>query len=270
MYDVKSLENGFTIVPVIADHEVDYDGISGAGVPNPFRDNDSIQRWPLGTMLLEGGLRRWVYAKAGAVSLKPGKLLQAAVPKSGHQDMVMAAAAADATSLTVTPATVPVVVDEYNGGVIIINDGAAGVEGTMRRVKNVPAIVHTNTGVITLGDEDGLAAAVVATDTATLVRNPFYEVILHPSLPTNKVVGVPIVLITAAQYGWLCVYGEVPILTDGTITIALDVMPSNGTDGAVELWALTDGTPPVAITPAIGMVTQVNISTEYSLVHLNI
>ena len=269
-YDIRSLEHGMTIVPVTIDHEVDYDGISGAGIPNPFRDNDSIQRWPLGTMIMEGGLRRWSYCKAGAVALSPGKLVQTPVPKAGHQDMVMAAAAIDATSITITPATVPVVVDEYNGGLFVVNDGAANAEGQARRVKDIPAIVHTVTGVVTLADDEGISIAVIATDTATLTRNPFFQVIVHPSPPTNRVLGAPMTLIGASNFGWLCTYGECVILMDGVCVISDQVMASNDDDGGVEAYALTEGTPNVAIEAPVGKVTQVNIDTEFGLVWLNL
>lgn len=212
--------------------------------------------------------RRFRFALNGATALAAAVLVQSPVPAANHLNQaVAAAAAAGDTRISVTLGATAAAKDLYKDGYIYINDAAG--EGHVYRVKGHELIGSAGTGWINLYEDSPVVVALTTSSEYTLIRNPFAQVIIHPSPATALPVGVTMRAVAANAYCWLQTRGPVPILTDGTIAIGASVMPSNGTDGSVEAWGLTEGTPNTEIQPAIGRVVAVNASTEHSLIMLN-
>jgi hypothetical protein len=227
------------------------------------------QRFPLGSRLIDWSLgRKFVYAKNGAATLLPGNLAQSPVPNVNHEDLVIAAAAVGDRTITVTPATDNVTANQYAGGLLMVGVGAAGL-GDVYRIKSHPAITAGVAGVFTLSEPIRRPLA-AATHQVSLLPGPYRDVVIHGSVPTAKVVGVPLVAAAASEYLWLQTWGPAPALIDGTVVIGQQVMPSNATDGSVEALGLTEGTPNVAITPPVGWVMKVGDTGDHGFIYLTI
>lgn len=229
---------------------------------DPFIE-DSVQRFPLGTKL-EYGHRVFRYAKAGAVALTLGKLMQSPVPLAGHINQAINEPAVGATTISFTPfaaTTDDVAANALADGFIFVNDETG--EGAMYQIKSHPALTGGAAGTITLVDP--IIVAPVAAATATVLYPPWRNVILHPSPPTAQVVGVTVCNVTANYYCWLQVQGPCAVLTQGTLVIADLCVPSATVDGAVmpSVALETDG-------PVVGHVMAVNADTEYSAIWLDL
>jgi hypothetical protein len=96
-------------------------------------------------------------------------------------------------------------------------------------------------------------------------------VLIHSSMPTAWLTGVPPIAVTAAYYFWNQVKGPACVLTEGTLVAGKTVVPSTSVDGAVAPPALTAGTPNTGYDQQIcGTVITVNVTNEYSLINLAI
>lgn len=214
--------------------------------------------------------RQFRYVKNGASAMVAGKLYQGKVPGSNYDELaVPTATAAGSTTLDVTNGATAITKDQFKGGYLGIEDDVG--EGYNYLIAgNTADAAGSQTVTITLADPRGLKAAVTTATTVGLYEHNCDSVIVHPSPPTTDLVGVATHAMPASYYGWVQHKGLCQVLIDGTVTIGKSVMASDGVDGAVEAFALTEGTPNAEITGAIGTVREVAATTEYGLVNLNI
>ena len=258
-------EDGFVLMPGI---DQNLDRTSGAGHPNPNEEH-SVKRHPLGTVLLDpSGGRAWRYGLAGGVALAAGKLVQSEVHVAVHENMATGTEPAGETTISVTPVTTDIPVDDYDEGFLWINNEAG--EGEIHRVLTTPAISAGAAGDIELYANDPIVTAFEAATLASLVRHPGAQVIVHPSPPTAGLYGVPNIPITAAYYGWFQYRGPCPVLfDDGAVAFAAGepVRASDGQDGAVE-FLNRDGTNENE--PEVGICLVVSADTEYGLINLTL
>lgn len=198
---------------------------------DPYGES-AIQEFPLGTKLsCWGGQEVYRYALEGGAGLEIGALVQALVPLAGHINEVCGSAAVGDTVIDFTPntqTTDDLVANELAGGYIYIYDGAG--EGAKYRVKSHPAIVGAVSGVLTLYDPIRIATGGLV---ATVIHNPFYKFLIHPSPPTAMVLGWTVAAVTASYYCWLQTKGPCCALIDGTVVMGEEVRPSEDDDGAV-------------------------------------
>lgn len=212
--------------------------------------------------------RRFRFALNGAVALSPARLVQMPVPAANHLNQAVAAAAAvGATRVSVTLGATAAARDLYKDGYLYINDATG--EGHMYRIKGHDLIGSGGTGWINLYEDSPILIALTTSSEYTLIRNPYAQVIIHPSPPTALPVGVTVCDVAANAYCWLQVAGPATILTNGTIAIGKSVMPSDAVDGSVEALNFTEGTPNTEIAAVVGKVIAVNADTEQSLVMLS-
>lgn len=201
------------------------------------------------------------YGQAGADGALAGNLYQMPVPVSTHVNMVPVGTYPIGSSIiSVTLGADPVTENQYAEGYLYIGTGTGF--GQKLRIKSHPAAAGSATVAITCWDALGMALN--ATSRISLVANKYKGLIIHPSPPTAKLVGVPLVTFTANQYGWFCVKGPCPVLTDGAIVIGDGVIPSDTVDGAVEA---EDG---AALVQRVGAVMRPNGNGLYSLIDLNL
>lgn len=226
----------------------------------------TVQKYPLGTKVVYGE-RVFRYAKLGATAQTEGKLLQMPVPEANHGNRVLDARAIGATAINITPVTTNITKDQYAGGYFHVND--VDGEGQMSRVKSHPAITAAAAGLITLYDP--LVKATTANSEGSLTASPFSALIIHPSPPTARVMGVPIKDIAANEFFWLLVGGPVAVLTQGTLVINEGAVASLTVDGAVAPFALVEGAPNTSAGQyVVGWVMRVHADTEYSLIYLTL
>lgn len=225
----------------------------------------------LGTPLYFPDGRIYRYAQAGGSNIAAARVVQEVVPTSDHNNLtVTAAVAAGLYTVNVTLGATAVVANEYADGFMYVNDAGADTttEGYLYRIKSHAAAAASANVDIVLYDDSPIKIALTTNSQVTLQRNAHRQVIIHPSPPTAKVVGVTPTAVVAYYYFWAQTAGPCVVLTDGTITINQQVVASPSTDGAVSNALLTEATPNTFIQPILGTVIVVNASTEESLIQL--
>jgi len=232
-------------------------------------ETSSTQKQVLGTIRKLNDGRKFVYAKAGGVDLAVAKLVQAPAPVANHTNRAVAdAVAIGERSVTLTLGATAVTVDQYKDGFLLVNDATG--KGYAYKIKGHPAATGSSNLTVTLYDKIRVAL-VAATSKVSLVSCPQNGVIIHPSPPTAKLVGVPLLDVTAGHYFWAQCGGYAPVLIAGTVPVGKKVVASGSVAGAITLMALTAGTPNTGSDQyPVGVMVQNGVNTEYGIVDLKL
>ena len=100
--------------------------------------------------------------------------MQAAGIANHDMDLVTAAAAQDATSITVTLGATAATLDQYKGGYIYVNDGPG--EGQSFAIAGHPAADASATLALRLEDGDDVRVALTSASLCGLMANPYSSV----------------------------------------------------------------------------------------------
>jgi hypothetical protein len=232
-------------------------------------ETSSTQKQVLGTIRKLNDGRKFVYAKAGGVDLAAAKLVQAPAPIANHTNCAVAAAVAiGERSVTLTLGATAVTANQYKDGFLLVNNGTG--KGCAYKIKSHPAASGGASLTVTLYDKIRVALD-ATTSKGSLVSCSQNGVIIHPSPPTAKLVGVPLLAVTAGYYFWAQCGGCAPVLIDGTVTVGKKVVASGSVDGAIALMALTSGTPNTGSDQyPVGVMVQNGVDTEYGIVDLKL
>lgn len=227
-------------------------------------EQSSVQRHRLGALRMLDDGRIFVYCKAGGSDLAAGKLVQAPAPVTNHTNCAVAANAAIGDRVvTLTLGNTAATANQYKDGFLLVNDATG--EGHAYKIKSHPAAAGTANLTVTLYDKIRVAL-VSGTSEVTLVSNPYNGVIIHPSPPTARVVGVTPMAITAGNYFWCQCRGLAAVLIDGSVSVNAPVLPSSSVDGAVAAFPSTYA----AGSSLVGFLVQNGVDTEYGMVDLKI
>lgn len=182
----------------------------------------------------DGRAYRYIFMD-GAVTA--GKLLQCRATTDAHDnDLVTAAAAIGASSVSVTLGATAIVADEYKDGYLYVNDVTG--EGQMFKIGTHAAVASSGVFAVPIVDEGGVRTALTASSQCGLMRNPWKDVIIAPTTFTGHVVGATTVDMADNRYGWAQRTGIANLLIKGTVIIGGMVQRSNATTtdvaGAVE------------------------------------
>ncbi len=196
--------NGRTIyLPSYADNQEGYGNI---GLPD-LSVADSAQQYPLGTKYVDGE-RVFKYAKfAGTVNPDLG------AHNTQHQPIGFSAVAAVtlqyATTVTFTmsgsdghAANGTLAADELAGGYCVIFDATS--KAINRQIKSNSA--QTGGGTTTLEFTDPIPVALTTSDSLECIANPYRNVTASTS-NNYGVVGLPELVYTSGQFGWLQTWG---------------------------------------------------------------
>lgn len=194
-------------------------------------ETSSNQAHPLGTRLKMGS-RTFYYAKDSGSGLTAAEL--AMVSKNEDREQTVTVAHPVGTKEVTITAASNITASQYADGYLHVNQGTG--KGDFYRVDDHPAISSSKTGVVTL--KDPLVTQWNTGDTdVVLTRSLFVLATGSSSNQYPSPVGVPLVDLSANEYGWVCTWGVVPIIHDealgGTTADHLLTMGS-GTDGLVE------------------------------------
>lgn len=238
-------------------------------------EESSTQKYDLGHVLRLNDGRTFVYAKAGAVALAKGKLMQSALKNASTDLTACAISEAGSTDgrigdTTLTPtlngSTYDLAANELAGGWIVVSDDTG--EGNMYKVSSNAAISAGGSGAVTL--KDPLRVAVAAATTVDLVISPYSGLIVMPAPATAQVVGVTTIAVTASYYFWLQTYGVCTCLQSGAL-VAGDMCQVSDTttnvDGAVQV---CDPDAANANGLIVGQCIRPGVDTEYGVIHLTI
>lgn len=227
-------------------------------IPSELYKFTSTQGTDLGAIATTGDGREFVYVKAGAVALVEGTLQQAPAIVANLQNATVATAQAIGDKqVTLTISSTAVVADEYVGGLLVIND-EAGQGQTMRIASHTSGTITA----ITLFLEDALITAVTTSSQGSVMHNPYNGVIINPTTPTAKPVGVAISKIAIGNYGWIQTKGMVSCLNDAGTAVGLAVAPSQAVAGAVKTGATT--------LDSVGSAAQAGVNTEFNIIDLRL
>lgn len=222
----------------------------------------STQQGNLGVIGETKDGRQFRYGLAGASDLAIGKLAQQSAVVTTHQNVTVAGSAGDRQVTVTLGATNNATADQYKDGYL---SGLSGTgAGQTVRIRTHGAIALSTAGTMYL--DEPLTTTFAATPKASLTKNPASGLIISSSGDTTEyVVGVPIITVTAAFYGWFQNKGIAAVLGNGTITKGAGVIKSGTTAGAVDI----EGTG--TLTQRLGQVYDTaGVSTSYITVNLNI
>ena len=243
-------------------------GSSPDSVINPFTSGttsitDALGNdIPLGSVLYYGD-RVFRYGKVGGVALTAGKLVQTIVgTKADHQDLAPTAnVAAGEYEISVETAGTDLTLNQYAGGYLYVNDAAG--EGQCLKIASNPAHDHSSDPSVVITCHDALATAITTSSKVSLMSDPWSGLVVAPAAETGAVMGVPVVDMALSAYGWFQTYGPAAVLTVGTLVLGHNAVRSATVAGGVAP-ATSD------ILDIVGTVMLVDVTTDYSLIKLNI
>ena len=217
---------------------------------------------PLGSVLYYGD-RVFRYGLAGGVALTVGKLVQTYVAtKADHQDLAPTAGVAIGEyAISVETAGTDLTLNEYAGGYLYVNDVTG--EGQILKIASNPVHDHSDDPSVIITCHDALATAITTSSKVSLIKDVWDGLLVAPAAETGAVMGVPVVDMALSAYGWFQTYGPAAILTVGTIVLGHNAVRSATVAGGVAP-ATSD------ILDIVGTVMLVDVTTDYSLIKLNI
>ena len=217
---------------------------------------------PLGSALYYGD-RVFRYGLVGGVALTAGKLVQTIVgTKADHQDLApTAGVAAGEYEISVETAGTDLTLNQYAGGYLYVNDVTG--EGQCLKIKSNPVHDHSDDPSVVITCHDALATAITTSSKVSLMSDPWSGLVVAPAAETGAVMGCPLVDMALSAYGWFQTYGPAAVLTVGTLVLGHNAVRSATVAGAVAP-ATSD------ILDIVGTVMLVDVTTDYSLIKLNI
>ena len=232
-------------------------GGSQYGTVDPYTES-STQLFPLGSRLFYGNTV-YRYGKMGSGAVTAGKCVTHAASIAHHFDLTpTAGVAAGETAISLETAGTDLTLNQYAGGYLYVNDAAG--EGQMLRIKSNPAHDHSADPSVIITCYDDLATAITTSSRVTLIADPNSALIGQAATTTGATMGVTVMDMTAAYYGWFAVSGPATVLTSGTLVVGNHAVPL-GAVGAV-------GPAAGDVIQVIGVVMIVNVTTDYSLINL--
>lgn len=243
---------------------------NGVSTPQGLYAQSASQLAPLGSRLILGDGREFVYAKNGATTGVAGNIYQQPTLDAtggaitNHLNCSVLAASIGDKYIDVVLGATALTANYYAEGHLQVVDGTG--EGVSYKVTGHAAADASATVRVYLADPVIEALVASGTSEVSLVPNKHSGVVIHPSPPTGVLIGVAIRDFTAAYYGWYQTKGLCAVLTTGTVVVGNLVIASITVDGSVD---------PVSTTYAVtaypvGRVAVVRATGEYGTIDLNI
>lgn len=213
-------------------------GFPAVDIGLPITANEADPSQALGQLILGDDGRKFVYAKAGALALVRGQVVQSAAEDTGDQNIAAATAVSgpngynSAGQTTLVTASMTVTANQYAGGYVAVSvtPGLA----TYYRIKQHAAF---SAAAATFLLEDEIQVTLTTSSRLDFIPNPYNGVVVNPTTATSSIAGVAVSPISAGQYGWLQVSGPCPVTNDaaGALTVGVAVMASSSVAGSVRL-----------------------------------
>ena len=210
-------------------------------------------------MTPDGRIHRFGFID-GAVTA--GKLLAQKAPTAAH-DMdlaIQAAAAVGDGSIAVTLGATAATLNQYEDGIIHINDGAG--EGQLFVIKSNPVAALSSTLRVVL-HEKVITALTTATSLAGLSENPYKDCVVHPATTVGTSLGFTNHDVPDNAYFWQCSRGLVSALVNGTLVLGETVSAGATTAGSVDATNY-GGTVESKIVGEVAAV--LSVTTDYQLI----
>lgn len=177
---------------------------------------------------------------AGASDLVKGNLLQVSAEDTNFKDMAVQAAVATSVApgigggypIPVTlGGTATATTSDFAGGTLTISV-TPGIGQTFSIVSN--DVQSNASGTCNFYVQEQPLTALTTSSKATVYHSPYWKVIQNPTTSTGLSIGGAVIVITAAQYGFIQTLGAGSVLGDSTATTAANssMSPSTATAGA--------------------------------------
>jgi len=199
------------------------------GWNQPLNAQSATKKETLGAFRVTRDGRKFRYAKAGeALACGKNGLLADATANHVKQVQTAYGAAAGKTRVPILVGATAVTADQYADGYLQIYDGAAANVGHQYLIKSNTACDAS--GVTYLELDEPLVYAIAATDTVSLIPNPFSSITQQASL-AHGLGGVVPITVTNAYYFWMQTGGVANALNGGGSTLGAGIVQS-ATEGA--------------------------------------
>ncbi len=190
---------------------------------------------PVGTRGYLPDGRVYRFARNSGIAIVAGQMLQSELISDDFDNLATNAAAVNDGTVEVTPVgTKTYAVDELKGGFLTIDSGTTGA-GLCYRIKGNPATSAATAFRVVLGER--IAVALHADATATVMKNPWMDVVIAASGQALVDAGVANIAIGAGsstkQYFWAQTWGPASVWHDAATATGSSVV-SGGTSGQVE------------------------------------
>jgi len=163
--------------------------------------------------------REFVLVLVGGSNIGNALLVQGPAIVANHQNIVASTVAAGATQVTVTLGGTAATLNQYAGGLLVVNAGT-GIGQTLRIASHPAQSNGSGTLVLTL--EDAFTAATLTSDTKVcLIANQYSGVIVSPaSTLTGQIVGATLYPVTEANYALITTKGINSLYSESNIAAA--------------------------------------------------
>lgn len=212
----------------------------------------------LGVRAVTGDGREFRLCQVGATALVVGKLYSTAAQITNHHNLTPTAASIGATSVTVTLGATAATANQYLNGYLLVEADSGGTPGYMYQIGGNPAANSSATLTVQLNDP--LQLAITTAAKVTLLPNNYSGVIISAAAATGVPVGAAIYPVTASYYGWVQTVGPAAVLSDGAITVGVNVVKSSSVAGAVAVASST--------LASVGFAIETTTDTQYGMFEL--
>ena len=215
------------------------------GYPGDQHKTAATKWLPFGTKMILSDGREFRYGRNGAVLGVAGNLYQAATLEANHVslDVQTAGAVGDVTQKVTLGATAAAA-DLYLDGFLAGEDSAGTGYQYAYQISSHRAVASAGTFTVPLNEP--LKVATTTSTQFSLFKNLYDGVLIHPSPPILPVAGVLPNATTASYYCWMQTKGFASVLSEGTLVVGRNAMPSAVTNGAFGPWT-AGGTDEIAV-----------------------
>jgi hypothetical protein len=248
-------------------------GVASGPVIYPARprqewfEQSVTQNYELGARYTTEDGRAFRYARAGAVALGTGEIMQSAVTGGSSATVqtdiaVQANTAIGETYLPVTLDTDAATLNQYAGGYLCISDGAG--QGQMFRIRSNDVATAGGTCTLEL-DRPLLVAVTSAASKVQMMTDPYNLVIQAPvTTPTGFPLGICPIEVDINYYCWLQTWGMCCCLIKTALTMGTNVLLDVAAAGSL---GVDDG---ALINSKLGITGIVTATTDSGFVFLTI
>lgn len=248
-----------------------------------YTDTLGNERYEMGHKMVLPDGRSFRFGRTGGTTLVAGTLQQSSVPVANHiGQTIVTASAVGATSIPFTLAGTAMDYDLYGNGIISIESGGTG-KGFYYPIASRSLANAAASAAITVPLQGGYSVnpAINTSDVASLIMNPWRNVVIQATAVTAPVCGVANVAATTSgtinvaggnakgttmgQLTWLQTSGLCLVRTDASTVVAGQPVSASTTTAGDVMLSTTAST---AVAPIVGQCVRVAASGAWSTISL--
>ena len=206
---------------------------------------DSVSKiHKIGQLYVDPWGRSFRYVRVGGVSLVTGNLIQEPAEDTNYRSMVVQAASAiGSREIAITLGGTAVTADQFVDGDLLI-ESSTGIGQAFKIEKHT--VQTSTTGTCTFTVDRDVKIALTTSSQASVRKNSYDGVIQYPVTPTGAPLGISLIVVTNAQFGWIQSGGDGQALFDTATNAAADAVaigPSETVAGSVSALEAADVAP---------------------------